>query len=48
MILKERVVRKWFARFRVGNFSVKNAERSGCPRTVDGQDHNFGGRKPGI
>jgi len=33
--LKERVIRKWFARFLVGNFSVKDAERSGHPRTVD-------------
>lgn len=33
--LKERMVRKWFARFRAGNFSVKDAERSGRPRTVD-------------
>jgi len=34
-VLKKRVIRKWFARFRVGNFSVKDAERSDRPRTVD-------------
>lgn len=33
--LKERVVRKWFARFRAENFSVKDANRSGRPHTVD-------------
>jgi len=33
--LKERVIRKWFARFRIGNFSIKEAERSGHLRTVD-------------
>jgi len=33
--LKERVVRKWFARFRVGNFSVKDVERLDRLRTVD-------------
>jgi len=31
--LKERMIRKWFARFRV--FSIKDAERSSRPRTVD-------------
>jgi len=32
--LKKRVIRKWFARFRVENFSVKNTERLGDSRTV--------------
>jgi len=31
----ERMIQKWFERFRVGNFSVKHAERSDRPRTVD-------------
>jgi len=33
--LKENVVRKWFVRFRVENFNVKNAKQSSRPRTVD-------------
>ena len=33
--LKERVVQKWFTRFRAGNFDAKDAERSGRPSTVD-------------
>lgn len=33
--LKARMLRKWFACFRTENFSVKNAEWSGRPPTVD-------------
>ena len=33
--LKERLVQKWFTRFRAGNFDLKDAERSGRPSTVD-------------
>jgi len=32
--LKEHVIRK-FERFCVGNFSIKDAERSSCSRTVN-------------
>lgn len=33
--LKERVVQKWFSRFRAGNFDIKDAKRSGRPSSVD-------------
>ncbi|CAK9832788.1 Histone-lysine N-methyltransferase SETMAR [Anthophora retusa] len=33
--LKERQCRNWFARFRSGDFSLKNAQRSGRPVEVD-------------
>ena len=31
----ERVCQKWFARFRKGNFSVRDAPRSGRPKMID-------------
>ncbi|EFN75091.1 Histone-lysine N-methyltransferase SETMAR, partial [Harpegnathos saltator] len=33
--LKERQCQNWFARFRSGDFSLKNAQRSGRPVEVD-------------
>lgn len=30
-----RVVKQWFARFRNGDFNLKDRKRSGRPRTVD-------------
>ncbi|EZA50238.1 Histone-lysine N-methyltransferase SETMAR [Ooceraea biroi] len=33
--LAERTVRKWFAKFRAGDFNLKDQERSGRPSTTD-------------
>ncbi|RLU19787.1 hypothetical protein DMN91_008346 [Ooceraea biroi] len=33
--LAERTVRKWFAKFRAGDFNLKDQERSGKPSTTD-------------
>lgn len=33
--LQDRVVRKWFARFRLGNFEVEDEPRSGRPRVME-------------
>ena len=34
--LGESTVRKWFARFRIGNFDLEDAKRSGRPASVLG------------
>ena len=33
--LSSRTCRKWFQRFRAGNFCLENEERSGCPPQTD-------------
>ncbi|KAM0730355.1 Histone-lysine N-methyltransferase SETMAR [Formica fusca] len=33
--IAESTVRKWFARFRIGNFDLEDRERSGKPAVVD-------------
>lgn len=43
--LKERVVQKWFLRFRSGNFCLKGTARSGHPSIVDSPDYCFGRHK---
>lgn len=32
----ESTVRKWFVRFKIGNFGLENQKRSGGPSVVDG------------